>query len=292
LALPVLILIVLNPLMVEVVKDMYPRIKAALYSAYGKLRQQTPSGIAYPLVVAVESESRTISYRIPEGLSEDALQLAVTTIAEHFSRDAKEPIPAFFFDPATHTWIESSDGEISFPIDQPLDAGVAGARGSPGEKKRKRVRVRWLLIGGLVAAALVIGVGIGAVVFKSDSKTLSESPAVIASSTTTTSYSPELTRTEAAAILESKVNFLLRSYYFATPDPVSGLGGGGFHSDTDPFGLTVVENCSATDFNELTHAWIVACDAHYEYKNGRVERDADKKTYRLFDDTGEWEFIN
>lgn len=82
---PTLLLVAASALIIEAVRDLYPKIKETLYSVYSRLPGITSTGKVYPVAIRIVEPSLEALYRIPEGLSQSAFAQALNTIPTHFA---------------------------------------------------------------------------------------------------------------------------------------------------------------------------------------------------------------
>ncbi len=117
---------------------------------------------------------------------------------------------------------------------------------------------------------------------------------------TPTPYQPRLTQAEAAATLERKYNSDAWQAYSERQQATPVNPDSEFAPDPETqelleaFRQTVflVENCKTAEFNETSSAWIIQCTHIAEVPDTGNRIDQGIGTYRLFDETGEWNQVS
>jgi len=83
---PILLYLTASALVFETVRDLiYPKLKETFHSIYRKLPGVTGTGNVYPMGIKIVEPDVEATYRLPEGLSDVALEEALRSISVHFA---------------------------------------------------------------------------------------------------------------------------------------------------------------------------------------------------------------
>jgi hypothetical protein len=106
---PILLYITASALVFETVRDLiYPKLKELVYSIYRRLPGITGSGKVYPMAVNTVEPTIETAYRLPEGLSDVALEEALRSISVHFAGLGREGQSLIFtYDADAKSWVEN-----------------------------------------------------------------------------------------------------------------------------------------------------------------------------------------